>query len=279
MIPVLVRIPEWIPLVGGQPITSFGVALLAAFLVAGKLFVDALRAREPGARGWDLVVTAAVAGLLGAKALHLAVNSLLGLPTGLGRAGLEWFGGLAVGAGALLWHARRQGLEPAGVAAAAAAPAALGYAIGRLGSFLVGSAYGVPTSLPWGMTFPAGAPPTTPANLVGFFGVTPSAGSMAGDFARVHPTQLYEMALSLGVFAAVRRAGKGSVPRMNGWRIPALFLTLHGVARLAVEPLRAKADQLVGPISVDLLFAAGVTALGVWLWIRSAASNRQRDPT
>lgn len=277
MIPVLFRIPEWIPLIGAQPITSFGGALLVAFLAAGKLFVDAVRADAPEARGWDLVVTAAVAGLLGAKALHLAVNGVLGLPTGLGRAGLNWFGGLIVGGAAVLWQARVQGLDAARVAAAAAAPLALGYAIGRMGSLLVGSEYGLPTTLPWGVAFPAGTPPTTPANLVQLFGVAPTVGAVEGDFVRVHPTQLYEAILSLGVFAAVRRSRRvrnGS--RIGGWRIPGLFLTLHGIARVVVEPIRAKADRLGGAISVDLLLALVVTGWGVWLWTRGA-SNRPRD--
>jgi phosphatidylglycerol:prolipoprotein diacylglycerol transferase len=283
MIPVLVRIPEWIPLVGGQAITSFGVLLMAAFLAAGKLFVDALRREHPEARGWDLVVTAAVAGLLGAKALHLAVNGVLGLPTGLGRAGLNWFGGLIAGSGVVLWQARAQGLAPACVARAAAAPVALGYAIGRIGSFLVGSEYGVPTALPWGVAFPAGHPPTTPANLLAVYGLeTPSAAAVGG-FARVHPTQLYEAALSLAIFAGLRRARRtrnGS--RVGGWWIPGLFLILHGAARGMIEPLRAKADRLAElsglavPVTVDLLFAVGVALVGGGLLY---GAKRRKEPT
>jgi len=53
------------------------------------------------------------------------------------------------------------------------APAAcVGYAIGRIGCLLSGDGdYGIPTSLPWGMSFPNGVVPTTD---------------------RVHPTPLYE---------------------------------------------------------------------------------------
>ncbi len=279
MIPVLVRIPEWIPLLGGQAITSFGVLLLAAFLAGGKLFVDALRSEDPAVRGWDLVVTAAVAGLLGAKALHLAVNGVMGLPTGLGRAGLDWFGGLIVGGAAVLWQARAQGLEPGRVAGAAAAPLALGYAIGRLGSFLVGSEYGVPTTLPWGVAFQTGHPPTTPANLLTYYGLDTSAGAVAGDFARVHPTQLYEAALSAGIFVWLRRAWRRrNESRIDGWWMAGLFLMLHGVARAGIELIRAKADRVVGPVSVDLLLAVAVIVTGVWLMARHGA-KRGEDPT
>lgn len=279
MIPVLVRLPAWIPLLGGQAITSFGVLLLAAFLVAGKLFVDALRSEDPSVRGWDLVVTAAVMGLLGAKVLHLAVNGAMGLPTGLGRAGLDWFGGLIAGAGAVLWQARTQGLRPDRVAAAAAAPLALGYAIGRVGSFLVGSEYGVPTGLPWGVAFPAGHPPTTPANLLAYYGLRTPMGAMAGDVARVHPTQLYEAVLSVGIFVALGRAWRGrNESRIGSWWIAGLFLILHGVTRAGIELIRAKADRVAGPVSVDLLLAVAVVAVGAALVVRSDG-KRGEDPT
>lgn len=276
MVPVLVRIPDWVPVLGEQPITSFGAMLLVAFLAGGALFVRRLREHRPGTVGWDLVVTAAVAGLVGAKLLHLAVHGLLGLPSGgLGRGGLDWFGGLAAGFAAVLWHARRQGFEPGLVAGAAAAPLALGYAIGRVGSFLVGADYGLPTSLPWGVAFPAGVPPTTPANLAAEFGVGVPPGARAGDFARVHPTQIYEAVLSLGVFAIVRgygvRRGPGrgtrwNGPRAGGWPVFGLYLLLGGAARVAVELVRVKRDQLAGPFTVDLLLALAAIGIGAALW-------------
>lgn len=268
MVPVLFRIPDWIPGLGGQAITSFGTMLLLAFLVAGALFVRRLRAHRPGTVGWDLVVTAAVAGLVGAKLLHLAVHGLLGLPSGgLGRAGLDWLGGLAAGVAATLWRARRQGLDPGVVAGAAAAPLALGYTMGRVGSFLVGADYGLPTSAPWGLAFPAGVPPTTPANLAAEYGVAAPAGSRAGDFVRVHPTQLYEAALSLGVFTFLRRSARGGGgAHTPGWPLFGLYLVLAGVARVAVELLRVKRDHLAGPFTVDLLLTLAAIGIGAVLW-------------
>ena len=55
------------------------------------------------------------------------------------------------------------------------APAiAIGVAIGRIGCFLRGDAYGIPTSLPWGVNF--------------------------GDGVMRHPTQIYESVFMLGMF-------------------------------------------------------------------------------
>lgn len=286
MIPVLYRFPDWIPVLGDQAITSFGALLLIAFVAGGLLFVRRLqpdvRVDPAGAAAqkvaWETVVTAAVGGIIGAKLLHLGIHSALGLPTGgLGRAGLNWFGGLIGGGAAVLWQVRRHGLSAARIAAAAAPALALGYAIGRVGSFLVGADYGIPTTLPWGVAFPAGAPPTTAANLLDAFGLRAPGDPGGGALVRVHPTQLYEAALSLLIlYALERRRPEGR--RVPGWRLLGLFLILHGCARAAVELLRAKQDHLAGPVTADLLMAAAVVVLGIALRARTPSFPRATEP-
>jgi phosphatidylglycerol---prolipoprotein diacylglyceryl transferase len=272
MRPVLFRFPDWIPFMGEQPITTFGVMLLAAVLAAGALFVRRLRRHAPSNAGWELVVAAAVGGVIGAKLLHLGVHAALGIPGGgVGRTGLTWFGALAGGTAVLFWQARGRHLPAAVVAGAAASPLLLGYAIGRVGAFLAGTDYGLPTGLPWGMAFPVGAPPTTPSNLWTLFGVETPARALAGDFVRVHPTQLYSAALSLAGLAVVERfdrSGQGAWLAGGGWRLFGYALILNGAARIPVELLRAKQDHVFGPITVDLVLALTVTALGVGLVLR-----------
>ena len=97
----------------------------------------------------------------------------------LDRGGMSWFGGFAGGllAGFLTIRAKRWPLVA--VLAAATPALAIGQLLGRIGCFLVGDDYGHPTSLPWGVAFPQGLPPTTE---------------------RVHPTQIYE-AIFLDFFA------------------------------------------------------------------------------
>ena len=114
-------------------------------------------------------------GLAGAKLLwvfeHLGEEPVFSLL--FSRGGLSWFGGFAGGvlAGLVVMHRKRLPKVP--VLAAATPALAAGHAIGRIGCFLVGDDYGRPTSLPWGVAFPEGLPPTT---------------------VPVHPTQLYEAA-------------------------------------------------------------------------------------
>ena len=129
----------------------------------------------------DAAVYGLVGGLLGAKLLyvfeHLDESSFFSLF--LDRGGMSWFGGFAGGllAGFLTIRAKRWPLVA--VLAAATPALAIGQLLGRIGCFLVGDDYGHPTSLPWGVAFPEGLPPTSE---------------------RVHPTQIYE-AIFLGFFA------------------------------------------------------------------------------
>jgi prolipoprotein diacylglyceryltransferase len=68
MYPILFKLPEWLPLLGGQPITSFGVMMLLAFLTAGYILrAEMQRIGEDPEKSWDLVFMAVVGGILGAK--------------------------------------------------------------------------------------------------------------------------------------------------------------------------------------------------------------------
>ena len=105
-------------------------------------------------------MAAGIGGVLGAKIYYALLYrdwSLL-----FERFGLVWYGGLILGTLAVIWVARRRRLTGWAVTDAAAPGLALGYGLGRIGCFLVGDDFGMPTDLPWGVAFPKGLPaPTT----------------------------------------------------------------------------------------------------------------------
>ena len=184
MYPVLFRL-------GSFEITSFGVMVaLGAALGILMLRRELIRSGVDGAKGVDAALVGVLGGLAGAKLLYVAehwaepISSTL-----LSRGGMSWFGGLTGGVLAGLAMVAWQRLPLMAVLSAAAPALTLGHAVGRIGCFLVGDDYGRPTTLPWGIAFPDGLPPTTD---------------------RVHPTQLYEafalFALT-GVLLALRRRG------------------------------------------------------------------------
>lgn len=272
MLPVLFEI-------GGFSVTSFGVMMALSFFTAGWILSGELRRLDQDPEiAWDLVVYAAVGGIVGARVYYLILRweDTVADPWGAiaSRAGLVWYGGFLVAAALILWRLYR-GRLPIPTFADAVAPAlALAYAVGRLGCFLVGDDYGRPTDLPWGMAFPQGAPPSTAGNLRDMFGVAVPPEIAADVVMTVHPTQLYEVAMALVMFAVLWRL-RTRLPVPGS--LFAAYLALAGAERFVVEIFRAKDDRFLGgltlaqAISVLLVLAAVAT----FQWLRRPRGGTQ----
>lgn len=125
----------------------------------------------------------------------------------------------------------------------------LGQAIGRIGNLMNGDAFGTPTTLPWGIRFPADSP-----------------AGMAFPRQATHPSMIYEMLLNLAIFAFLwwwvrKRTFK------DGFAT-AMYFILYAVARSIVSFTRG--DSLwLGPIraahAISVLFAVG---FGLLIWRR-----------
>ena len=139
---------------------------------------------------------------------------------------------------------------------------ALAYAVGRVGCFLVGDDYGRPTDSWVGVRFPEGAPPTRVDVLERQFGVQvdPALVEKYGEVVPVHPTQLYEVAISTLVFLLLwkLRGHKHSA----GWLFM-LWLVLAGAERFFVEVFRAKDDRFFGPLTLAQMISVGLMVVGV----------------
>ena len=86
----------------------------------------------------------------------------------------------------------------------------------------------------------------------------------------VHPTQLYEVAMSRGIFAILwRLRDRIAVP---GARF-AVWLALAGVERLIVEIFRAKDDRFFAGFTLAQLISVGLIVLGfaAFEWLRRSA--------
>ncbi|MFW6090222.1 MAG: prolipoprotein diacylglyceryl transferase [Gemmatimonadota bacterium] len=260
-----------LPLIGRLTITSFGVMMALAFLAAYQVSRSEFdRMGKDPELAADLLLGALIGGIVGAKLYYVFLNWDLTVQDPLGmlfsRAGLVWYGGLIGGTIGVILMARRRGERILPVADALAPALALGYAIGRVGCFLVGDDYGRPTDSWVGIAFPDGAPPSTAGNLREGFGVSIPDSIPDSTVLEVHPTQLYEVGLSLLIFAVLWRL-RGERP--VGW-IFALWLVLAGLERFAVEFFRAKDDRFIGVLTLAQLFSLGLVGLGVWLMNRAA---------
>ena len=208
----------------GLPISSFGAMMAIGFLVA--TWLTGLRLREFNLNpelSSTMLLYCMIGGVVGSK-LYFAVD--VGIRSGqdfsslfFARDGITWYGGLlgAIAVGAL--GCKIHGISIRIFTSCVAVGAAVGQAFGRIGCFLVGDDYGIPTSLPWGIAFPLGAPPTE---------------------IPVHPTQLYECFWLFFVAAVLWKRRKQS-PFLFGE-----YLIDNGVGRFAIESIRTNTPIALG---------------------------------
>ncbi|MDX1566593.1 MAG: prolipoprotein diacylglyceryl transferase [Longimicrobiales bacterium] len=273
MHPVLFRFPESIPLIGGFTVNSFGVMLYLAFVVGGFIWQAELNRKElSGERVWDLVLLALFGGLVGAKLYWVLWNyeQLSADPMGtiFSGAGLTWYGGFVVGLAAV-WVGLRKMKLPLGPSLDGMAVALpISIAIGRVGCFLAGDDYGMPTGSAVGVSFPEGFPPTRVDVLESRYGITvdPALVERFGDVVPVHPTQLYEVALSLVVFGVIFALRKH--PHRAGWLF-AVWAGFYGVQRFVIEIFRIKEDRIFFDIfTIAQLISVLVAGAGVYAMLR-----------
>jgi len=253
MFPTLLRI-------GNFEITTFGLMMFLAFIVGG--WVLARQFRHYGINeelASSIVVAGALGGILGAKIYYAILFKDWRLL--FDRAGLVWYGGLIGGFLAASWVILRHRPKVDYLTAAdAAAPAlSLGYALGRIGCFLVGDDYGRPTEAWFGVAFPKGAPPTT-AHSLREFGVALDPSIPPDTLLRVHPTQLYETLAALLMFGVLAWLNRRPHRRGLAW---GLFLILLGIERFLVEIVRAKDDRFFGAFTVAQVISVLMVIAGL----------------
>ena len=255
--------------IGPLNITGYGVMMMVGFLMGGWLMDRELRRR-----GWnhdyaaDMTVAAVIGGILGAKLWYVAATQDMGAL--FSRGGLVWYGGFIGGVVAVLLNSRRLKVPLRWTLdlTAPALPAA--YALGRIGCFLVGDDYGRPTSLPWGVKFPQGLPPTTADALSRDFGVALAPGTPPDALLAVHPTQIYEAVLMIGAFMVLWRLRNHK--HGTGWLF-SIYLMLAGAERFLIEFVRAKEDHIGAGLTVAQLVAIGLMVSGAVLYTRWKSSE------
>ena len=249
--------------IGPLQLTGFGIAVVMAFVVAQMISQQEMErlGHDPTPIA-DMIIGAVVGGLLGAK-LYFVV--ILGNWDALfTRGGFVFWGGLiggAVGVLAIAWYKKVPIMRTVEVGAPAVAAA---YAVGRTGCWAVGDDYGRPWDGPIATVFPEGAPPSTAGIMAREFGVTFPPGTDPGTLVSVHPTQLYEVAMALVMFAIIWKVRRHN--NREGWLFGA-YLALAGLERFVVEFFRAKDDYLAIGITIAQVIALSATVAGVvWLY-------------
>ena len=260
---------------GSFTISSFGVMMVIAFLLGNYLLrIDVVAEGYDAIIADDIIFRAAIGGILGAKFYYLIeniptgqaadnINGLINIIAGIFTlngeriafgiqnfgAGLVFLGGLVGGMAAVSWYIYRKNLNWFKIADLAAPFLVLGHGIGRIGCFLVGDDYGIPTNLPWAIAFPNGLPPTNIA---------------------VHPTQLYEMSAYFIIFFYLRYRKQNQT--FSG-EIIFEYLFLGGLSRFMVEFIRTNTKYIFGLSGAQYLSIL-MMAIGAYqLWKMRRLNN------
>ena len=251
--------------IGGFFLPTYGLLVAIAFLTA--LWITGRLAAKSGLNResvLNLGIYCALAGIAGAKLLMIALDpsirgdwrEVFSLST-LQAAGI-FYGGFVAALATAVVYMKRTYLPVLKTMDAFAPGLAVGHAIGRLGCFSAGCCWGLPTRLPWAVTF-----------------TNPRANQLVGVPLEepLHPTQLYESLGELIIFTALYF--RFLRPHREG-SIISLYLILYGTLRFLVEFVRfhdQQSNPLTGPFSTEQWISLALVATGLCYWL--FARNRQ----
>jgi prolipoprotein diacylglyceryl transferase len=266
---------------GPISIPTFGLMVAIGMLAAAYLLqadfdrrrsqLKSISARNEKDEGFLIIGIAGLAGLIGARLYHVLESPheffANPWPQLFSRYGFAWFGGFLGGFIALVilaYWVKIPILEFLDICSPAAC---VGYAIGRIGCLLSGDGdYGIPTSLPWGMSFPKGLVPTTGIwDPEGHSGVCNKYG-LPGT-CTVHPTPLYEFFIWLAIAAFLWHMGAKSLkgPKAKG-EIFCNYLVLTGIARFSIEFIRLNPHSFFGMSNAQTASLVSILLGAVLLW-------------
>lgn len=266
--------------IGPVTLASYGLLVGIAMLISYFVLAKDMQRRAIHAPADMMVAIPCIAGLVGAKLYHVleTPRDLFADPRILiSQYGFAWFGGFLGGFIAFVLLARHYRIPLLEIFDAASPAAALGYGIGRIGCLISGDGdYGIPTSLPWGMSFPNGLVPTTQ---------------------KVHPTPIYELIVAIFIFwwlwklggrqarvAATAEAASGAKLRdhstqkqlkrsaagKNVWpprgEVFAQYLILTGIARFLVEFIRINPRSFFGMSNAQAAALASIIVGAALMW-------------
>jgi len=232
------------------PITIFTYGFFLALAFLSAIYLSAQEAKRQGlspARFYDMCFYAVLGALVGSRLLYV----FLELPTfiahplkifALWEGGLVFHGGLVMAVAVAFYYMHRHNLPWRQSFDALAVGMPVGQILGRIGCFMAGCCFGAPSSLPWAVTFS-------------------NPESLCPIREPLHPSQLYEAGLLLGVFGIIYylRTRK----RFQGQLLLTYFF-LAGLVRFLTEFVRNPVDYR-GPIIWADMPLTQVVALGISL--------------
>jgi prolipoprotein diacylglyceryltransferase len=237
----------------------------AVLAVVGTLLV-AVRRGVPIRRALITVLAGGVGAAIGARLVGAAGTGTSVFEPSFGAFSIWGAVGGGLVAGSVSWPLSGRVAVPAGIMLdAAVVPAGLAIGVARTGCMCAGCCFGLPTHLPWGITYPSGSNAHVAnlgsSNLLDrlFLGPPP-----------VHPVPVYDggsalIAAGVAWWVHHRFVRTGAMrPGTSG----AVFIGIYASARAIIEIVRYHPPdpQLLGAGGWQALFCVIAVGAAVWTW-------------
>jgi phosphatidylglycerol:prolipoprotein diacylglycerol transferase len=174
-------------------------------------------------------------------------NDILGIFR-IWEGGMMFFGGFIGGFLCGVFFLKRKKISILHITDLVAPAIALGQFFTRIGCFLNGCCFGIPSTLPWAITFPSEC----------------VAGSSAVGDQPLHPTQLYSSLFGLALFFFLQK--RLFTPHRRG-DIFALYLIFSGGFRFGIDFIRFYENS--ANFIINQIVALGLVIVGVIILIKN----------
>ena len=217
----------------------------------------------------DIIFWSALGGIIGSKLYHVIENldHIMASSNPMGQifsgSGLVFLGGLAGAIIAVSFVLRSYKVSWFEFADKLAPLIFLGYAIGRIGCFLVGDDYGTPSKLPWAISYQEGLPPTT-KTVFSYQFPWIDVSNFDSEILTVHPTQLYEAIICGLMFYVLWK--KRNYIQYQG-QLFFSYLILAGLERFFIEFIRTNEKYLFETFSGAQLLSVLMISVGSYFLI------------
>jgi phosphatidylglycerol---prolipoprotein diacylglyceryl transferase len=225
--------------IGPFSIRFYGIVYALGFLTVTYLLS---RAAKEGRiknltkdKAENIAVLGILGGIIGARIFHVLTDFHLYKDDILGifavwNGGLGYFGGIAGGALAIYWYARRHKISFLEIFDHVSIPLAFITAFGRIANYTNSEIFGPPSGLPWCVVF-----------------------QRIDDVCR-HPAQLYHAAMLFMIGFALIGLSRTRMSKRAGF-ITAAFIFMYGVSRFIDDIFRIDFSFLIFGLSITQILS------------------------
>ena len=166
------------------------------------------------------------------------------------RTGFVFYGSLLFAVPVIVWYFRKEKWPLWPLMDRLAITACIIHGTGRLGCFFTGCCHGIPTDMPWGVTFSDPISQAEPLHTA------------------LHPTQLYSATLIFGILIVLLMLKRHN--RFEG-ELFFIYIILYAIGRGIIEIFRGDEERgyiIDGVLSHSQFISLGVITITAWLYLR-----------